>query len=258
MLRLFALVLVFTVAACSPAEPREAKSASAIAQSVRAAVLADPGVAASFFPRPHRPVAEIVSSTWNNVDRRDAADENGQLVRALGIRPGMVIADIGAGSGYHTVRLSPVVGPTGRIIAQDVKPQYLRDLAQTVRQKGLTNVVLAVGEPHDPRLEPASVDLALLVHMYHEIQQPYAFLYNLAPALKPGARVAITDLDRETHLHGTPPALLRCELAAVGYHEVSFQQLKGDIGYLAVFEPPSPDRRPEPQDIQPCGGSARS
>jgi predicted O-methyltransferase YrrM len=257
MLRVSALVLCFAVLGCSPAEPREPTSKSAIAQSVRAAVLADPGAAAAFFPKPHRPVSEIVSATWNDEDRRDAADESGQLVRALGIKEGMVIADIGAGSGYHTVRMSPVVGPTGRIIAQDIQPDHLRGLAKTVREKGLSNVVLAVGEPHDPRLEPTSVDLALLVHMYHEIEQPYAFLYNLAPALRPGARVAITDLDRETHLHGTPPALLRCELAAVGYRQVSFQALQGDIGYLAVFAPPAADARPQPQEIKPCRGPAR-
>jgi hypothetical protein len=68
--------------------------------------------------------------------------------------------------------------------------------------------------------------------MYHEIAQPFAFLYNLVPALKPGARVGIVDLDRPIGEHGTRPDLLRCELAAVGYEEVSFTKLTGDIGYL--------------------------
>ena len=88
--------------------------------------------------------------------------------------------------------------------------------------------------------------------MYHEIQQPYGVLYNLVPALKPGARVAIVDTDRPTHQHGTPRALLRCELAAVGYRELSFTPLQGEVGYLAVFAPPTLDARPEPQAIQPC------
>jgi predicted methyltransferase len=250
MTRFAVLALVAGLVACSPADSQ--RNGAAAAAPVRAEVFNDPGAAAAFFPAPDRPVAEIVSATFNNPAKRDAADESGQLVRILGVRPGMVIGDIGAGSGYHTVRLSPVVGPSGRIIAQDVKPEYLRGLAKTLQERGITNVSLSVGEPHDPRLAPASLDLALMAHMYHEIEQPYAFLYNLAPALKPGARVAIVDMDKPTHRHGTPTELLRCELAAVGYRQLSVTPLQGDVGYVAVFEPPPPDRRPQPRQIQPC------
>ena len=83
-----------------------------------------------------------------------------------------------------------------------------------------------------------------------KIAEPYAFLYNLAPALKPGARVGIVDLDRPTPEHGTPPKLLRCELAAVGYREVAFHTLTGDAGYPGIFEPPA--KRPQPSAIVPC------
>jgi len=162
----------------------------------------------------------------------------------------MVVGDVGAGSGYHTVRLSRVVGPSGAVVAQDVRQDYLTDLAKRVQQLKLTNVKIALGEPHDPRLPGASLDAAILVHMYHEIAEPYAFLYNLVPALKPGARVGIVDLDRPTPQHGTPPDLLRCELAAVGYRQVSFHTLTGDAGYLAIFEPPL--KRPQPSAIVPC------
>ncbi len=108
------------------------------------------------------------------------------------------------------------------------------------------------GEAHDPRLPAGSVDAAILVHMYHEIAQPFAFLYNLVPALKPGARVGIVDLDRPIGEHGTPPDLLRCELAAVGYEPVSFATLTGEIGYLAVFTPPAEAARTPPEAIKPC------
>jgi ubiquinone/menaquinone biosynthesis C-methylase UbiE len=168
----------------------------------------------------------------------------------------MVLADVGAGSGYHTLRLAPLVGPAGRVIAQDIEARYLVNLAKAVQAKELRNVTLALGEPHDPRLPEASVDLALLVHMYHEVAQPYAFLYNLAPAVKPGGRVAVVDLDRETSRHGTPRRLLRCEMEAVGYRQVAVTELTGDIGYLAVFEPPAPGARPEPASIRPCRGSS--
>ena len=131
-----------------------------------------------------------------------SAGELRQVVRLLGIKSGMTVADIGAGSGYYVVRLSPIVGPRGRVIAEDVVPEYLRGLRRRVRDLGLQNVAIGLGEPHDPRLPADSLDIAILAHMYHEIAQPYALLYNLIPALKPGARVGIVDTFRRTSEHG--------------------------------------------------------
>jgi Protein-L-isoaspartate(D-aspartate) O-methyltransferase (PCMT) len=87
--------------------------------------MAPSGAPAEAFPKPERPVADIVSPIWHGEQERDAAGEPRQLVRLLGIKPGMTVADIGAGSGYYVVRLAPIVGPHGRIIAQDVVPEYL-------------------------------------------------------------------------------------------------------------------------------------
>jgi SAM-dependent methyltransferase len=222
----------------------------ASAQEVR--YLGPAGAPARDFPDAKRPVADIVSATRSNEKGRDANDETGQLVRLMGLKPGMTLGDIGAGNGYHTLRLSRLIGPAGAIVAQDVKVEHLAELARRARGMKLENVRLALGEPHDPRLPPASLDAAILVHMYHEIAQPYAFLYNLAPALKPRARVGIVDFDRPTGRHGTPPRLLRCELAAVGYREVGFHDLTGDAGYLAIFEAPPASARKRPAEILPC------
>jgi predicted methyltransferase len=210
------------------------------------------GAEARSFPAPDRPVAAIVAPMWWSERERDAVDETGQLVRGLGVRPGMTVADIGAGSGYHTVRLSPVVGPTGRVYAQDVTPAYLDVLRRTVAAKGLTNVETVLGSPADPGLAPASLDRAILVHMYHEIAQPYGLLWNLAGSMKPGGRVGVVDLNAPIARHGTPPALLRCEFEAVGYRQISFRTLAGGVGYLAIFEAPSPATRPAPEAIKPC------
>src|SRR5712664_1116694 len=111
--------------------------------------MAPSGAPAEVFPKPKRPVADIVSPIWHGERERDAAREPRQLVRLLGIKPGMTVADIGAGSGYYVVRLAPIVGPNGRIIAQDVVPQYLRSLRNRVRDLGLQNVTISHGEPHD-------------------------------------------------------------------------------------------------------------
>jgi SAM-dependent methyltransferase len=214
--------------------------------------MAPAGAPADVFPKAARPVADIVSPIWHNEKERDAAGEPRQLVRLLGIKSGMTVADIGAGSGYYVVRLAPIVGAKGRIIAEDVMPEYLRGLRNRVRDLGLQNVIISLGEPHDPRLPPHSLDAAILVHMYHEIAQPYGLLYNLVPALKPDARVGIVDAIAPTAEHGTPPSLLRCELAVVGYREIAFHPLTGSNAYLAIFAPPSEASRTRPEAMIAC------
>ncbi len=214
--------------------------------------LGKPGAAVTLFPKPERPAAGIISPIWHTAAERDAANEFGQVTRLLGIKPGMTVGDIGAGSGYYTVRLSRLVGPKGRVIAEDITPEYLAGLVKTVHENGLGNVTVGRGEPHDPRLPPGSLDAALMVHMYHEIARPYAFLYNLIPALKPGARLGVVDLDEPVSEHGTPPALLRCELAALGFQQIGFHKLKGVPAYLAMFTAPRADARGSPSAIVPC------
>src|SRR5215472_2701593 len=215
--------------------------------------LAPPGAPASAFPAPSRPVARIVTDTWHDEESRDKAGEAERVMDLLGVTNGMTVADIGAGSGYYTVRLARRVGPTGHVYAEDVVPDYLERLAQRVRSEGLTGTVTMVrGDPADPRLPPGSLDLALLVHMYHEVQQPYGLLWNLRPALKPSTKIGIIDARKQTAAHGTPPDLLRCELAAVGYRQTAFYDLQEGT-YLAVFVPPSEGSGPaSPAAIQPC------
>ena len=214
--------------------------------------VAAPGTPADRFPKPERPVADIVSPIWHDEQERDAAGEIQQVVELLGIRRGMTVADVGAGSGYYVLRLAPIVGPAGRIYAEDVVPDYLSKLRKRVRDLGLQNVVVARGEPHDPRLPARSLDAAILVHMYHEIAQPFGLLYNLAGALKPDARVGIVDAIGPTAKHGTPPELLRCELAAVGYREVGFHPLAGSNAYLEIAAPPSDEGRTRPEAMAAC------
>jgi len=215
--------------------------------------LAPPGVPASAFPAPGRPVAGIVTDTWHDEESRDQAGEAERVMNLLGVKAGLSVADIGAGSGYYTVRLARRVGPTGHVFAEDVVPEYLERLARRVTSEGLTGTVtLTRGDPHDPRLPHGSLDLALLVHMYHEVQQPYGLMWNLRPSLRAGARVGIIDARKQTAAHGTPPDLLRCELAAVGYQQTAFYDLQ-ESTYLAVFAPPSPPTAPaSPSAIRPC------
>ncbi|MCJ2014895.1 class I SAM-dependent methyltransferase [Methylobacterium sp. J-076] len=215
--------------------------------------LAPAGAPAAAFPKPDRPVAEIVAPQWTAEAERDRDGEFDTVARAMRIAPGETVADIGAGSGYYVVRLSPKVGATGKVLAEDVTPTYLAALERRV--KGMDNVTVVQGEPHDPRLPAHAVDAVVLVHMYHEITQPFGLLYNLAPAMRPGGRVGIVDADDIPSRHGTPPALLRCELSAAGYRETGFHPLKRGV-YLAVFEAPAPENRPKPEAIRPCRDTA--
>lgn len=240
-----ALSIGLTLLACSPVSRGQA--------GPEITYLGAPGVAADRFPRAARPVAPVVSDRWRAEDERERVGEAARVIEWLGIVPGMTIADIGAGSGYYTVRLAARVGLQGRILAQDVIPDYLSRLHTRVLQEGLTNVSVGLGEPGDPRLPPRSIDVALLIHMYHEIDQPYALLANLAPSLRPGARIGILDVDDITIRHGTPRALLMCELAAAGYRQVAFHWLLVQpprSEYLAVFEPPV--SMPSPESVRPC------
>lgn len=202
------------------------------------------------FPAPNRPVAAIISAGYSDEKMRDENGEAERVMDRLRIRPGMRVADIGAGEGYYTVRLARRLGASATIYAQDVQTDYVKQLEARLAREGITGVRVVLGEPRDPMLPPASVDVAILSHMYHEIENPFEFLYHLRPALVPNARIGIIDADRPTQDHGTPPALLRCELAAVGYRQVDFLPLTPAEGYLAIFVPP--DALPPVETIKPC------
>ena len=202
------------------------------------------------FPAADRPVAAIVSPRWSTEEARDKANEAGAVMDRAGIAPGMTVADIGAGEGYYTIRAAARVGAKGRVLAQDIVPATRDALAQRVARERLDNVSVRLGLPADPRLPPASFDRVLMIHMYHEIEQPYEFLWRLRPSLKPDGLVVVVDADRPTANHGTPPALLRCEFAAVGYTQVSRQDMPSAGGYLAMFR--ASGARPEPRAIKAC------
>jgi ubiquinone/menaquinone biosynthesis C-methylase UbiE len=202
------------------------------------------------FPKPNRPVSPIVSASYSNEDARDSVREAETVMDLADIGAGMYVADIGAGEGYYTVRLAPLVGRKGRVLAEDIVPATRDSLANRVTREDLHNVAVKLGKPNDPMLPDGSFDRVFMIHMYHEIQQPSEFLWNLRPDLKKGGRVVVVDADRPTDRHGTPPRMLICEFAAVGYQLTRFERLKDSESYFAQFEPAAP--RPEPKDISPC------
>jgi ubiquinone/menaquinone biosynthesis C-methylase UbiE len=191
-----------------------------------------------------------VSAAFSTEDARDRAGEFEAVVAAAGVRPGMSVADIGAGEGYYTVRLAPLVGPRGRVLAQDIVPEVRDRLAERVQRESLDNVTVQLGRPENPKLPATSFDRIFLVHMYHEVTEPYAFLWHLAGGLKPGGEVIVVDADRTIKNHGIPPAMLKCELKSLGLTLDRFQRLPGGDSYFAAFRSTAP--RPVPAQIQPC------
>ena len=202
------------------------------------------------FPPPDRPVASIVSSRFSDEDSRDKLGEAETVMRLAAVRPGMSVADIGAGEGYYTIRLSPLVGPKGRVLAEDIIPETRDALGRRVERERLDNVAVRLGLPNDPKLPPASFDRVFMIHMYHEIEQPAEFLWNLRAGLKQGGSVVVVDANRPTANHGTPQDLLVCEFKAIGYTLARFEMLPDRESYFAQFVPSLP--RPRPEAIPRC------
>ena len=209
-----------------------------------------PQPASQGFPKIQRDVAPIVSDAFSTEDARDRVGEAEEVIRFAGVAPGMSVADIGAGEGYYTARLSRAVGPRGRVLAEDIVPATRDRLAQRVNRENLDNVAVRLGLADDPKLPAASFDRIFLVHMYHEVAHPYAFLWHLRAGLKPGGLVVVVDADRPVRRHGMPPRLLDCEFASVGLERVRQAPVEGTDSYVAIFRIARP--RPEPSAIQPC------
>ena len=203
------------------------------------------------FPKAQRPVAPIVADSFSTENARDRLGEAEEVMEFAGIAPGMSVADIGAGEGYYTVRLSPMVGSKGRVLAQDIVPETRDRLAQRVQRENLDNVFVRLGKPEDPMIPAQSFDRIFLVHMYHEVGEPFAFLWRLRPALHDGGQVIVVDRDRPANQHGIAPQILFCEFEQVGFRLVEFVRKPELQGYYAQFEAVGP--RPEPHEIKPCG-----
>ncbi len=212
----------------------------------------DPGRAegAENFPKPYRPVSAVTSNEFSNEDQRDNLGEAKVVMDLAQIGAGTTVADIGAGEGYYTIRLAERVGSKGRVLAQDIDAKAVQRLGQRVERERLDNVSIKLGAEANPRLPDNSFDRIFMVHMYHEVTEPYAFLWHLRPALKPGGQVVVVDIDRATDQHGIPPDLLFCEFAALGFRLVEFVRKPELNGYYASFE--AQGSRPEAKDIKPC------
>src|SRR5882762_8799113 len=143
------------------------------------------------------PVMGYQGADWLERSERDDEEAPDVALNVLKIPKGASVADIGAGSGFITERLATRIGPTGKVYANDVQPQMLQMLANRLAKKKITNVTLVQGDLDDPKLPAASVDLEIMVDVYHEFSRPQAMLRKLREALKPGGRMVLLEYRKE-------------------------------------------------------------
>ena len=180
------------------------------------------GIGKFFLDREISRVMGHEGADWLERPERETEERPDTVLRLLNLKPGDTVADIGAGSGYFTRRLARAVGPRGRVFAVDIQLQMLTELTNRLTRAGITNVSPILGADRDPRLPPASIDLALLVDVYHELEYPFEMLVAISRSLKPGGRVVLVEYRAEDPavpikpLHKMSEAQARRELAAAG------------------------------------------
>jgi cyclopropane fatty-acyl-phospholipid synthase-like methyltransferase len=161
-----------------------------------------------------------------------------RVMDLLGIKPGVAVADIGAGSGWFTVRAAQRIGNRSKVYAVDINPDFLQHIRERARREGFRNIETVLDKEDDPLLPPKSVDSVLLLKAYHEVAQPVPFLKNLRKALRPGARVGIIDRNGKGDDHGIDAAVVIDEARQAGYRLAGqYDFVKGDEGvdYFLVF-----------------------
>jgi ubiquinone/menaquinone biosynthesis C-methylase UbiE len=164
------------------------------------------------------PVMGVSGAEWLDRSQREIEEMPETALDAIGIQKGMTVADVGAGVGYFSIRLAKRVGPTGKVYANDVQPEMLAMLKQRAAKAKVTNIVPVLGTESDPKLPAKSMDLILLVDVYHEFSQPQAMLQKLRQALKDDGRLVILEFRKED-----PHIPIRAE------HKMSVEEVKAEV-----------------------------
>ena len=172
-----------------------------------------------------------------DVPGRDEKLQVNRVMDLLGIEPGRNVADIGAGSGWFTVRAARRLASSGTVYAVDINPEATTYIDQRAAKEQLHNIKTILSKPDDPQLPADTIDAVLLLKTYHEISHPVALLSNLRRTLKPGAKVGIIDRNGDAQNHGISKDIVIREANAAGYQlKSSYDFVKGDgMDYFLIF-----------------------
>ncbi len=191
-------------------------------------------------PTTQRPTSKPYTGDLSIFDYpdRDKKLQIDRVMDLLGITAGKNVADIGAGSGWFTVRAARRVGPTGAVIAEDINPVAIESIGKRVGKENLSNVRTVLGLADDPRLPAGSVDAVLMLKVYHEIAHPVAFVQALKPALRAGAKVGIIDRNGNGANHGLDHEVVVKEMGESGFKLVgTYDFTKADgQDYFLIFQ----------------------
>ncbi len=142
-------------------------------------------------------VMGAAGSSWLDRPEREEEEHPDQALEAIGIRRGMVVADVGAGSGVMTFKMAKLVGPSGKVYAVDIQPEMLEILQSRAQRDKVTNIQTVLDTVSDPKLPAGAIDLILMVDVYHEFSQPQAMLDHMREALKPNGRLVLLEYRKE-------------------------------------------------------------
>jgi ubiquinone/menaquinone biosynthesis C-methylase UbiE len=169
------------------------------------------------------PVMGVAGADWLVRPERIKEEDPDRMLAALEIKRGSVVADIGAGVGYHVWRLAEIVGPSGKVIGEDIQEGMIELMKKNLETRKLRNVEIVLGTPTDPRLPQASLDLVLMVDVYHEFSDPVTMMLQIRRALKPDGRVVLVEFRKEDPnvpiqpLHKMSVQDVRSELEPLGF-----------------------------------------
>ena len=163
-------------------------------------------------------VMGVQGADWLNRPEREKEENPEGALDALGIRPGMIVADVGAGTGYMSLRMARRVGPNGKVYANDLQPEMLRRLRENAAKAGINNVETVLGAEDDPKLPVGRMDLVLLVDVYHEFSQPQKMIDRIRDALAPGGRLVLLEYRKEDP-----------NVPILPEHKMSVAQVKAEI-----------------------------
>jgi ubiquinone/menaquinone biosynthesis C-methylase UbiE len=198
---------------------------SLVVRLVLALLLAVCGFETSFAQSEHpitgrriAPVMGVGGAPWLDRSEREMEEAPDKALDAIDLRPGMIVADVGAGTGYFSLRMARRVGPSGKVYANDIQPEMLEKLRASAQREKLANIETVLGSEADPKLPLSKIDMVLLVDVYHEFSQPQEMLQHIRAALKPDGRLILLEYRKED-----PAVPIRPE------HKMSVPEVKAEV-----------------------------